>query len=290
MHPWIGYETLYLARELGWLPPEVALREGKVAGDSLAALRAGTVDAAALTLDEVLLARAAGIPLVVVLVFDASAGADVVLARPGIEKVADLTGRRIGVERSGLGAMVLSTTLERAELTAEAVTVIDTPPDRQLVAWRDGHVDAVVTYEPTASLLEREGARRLLDSRQMPDVIFDVLAARSDRTPLLDAPLAGLIAAHFRALDHLRVHRQDAVYRIAARQGVDAADVQQALAGVVLPGLAANRGYLAPGSRLAKAAAALDERMARYGLLAGFSHLDALLEPRYLPADEGAAQ
>lgn len=285
VHPWIGYETLYLARELDWLPSNAVLREGKVAGDSLAALKAGAADAAALTLDEVLLARGAGIPLVVVLVFDVSAGADVVLARPGIESLADLAGRRIGVEQSALGSMVLSKTLELAGLTAGAVSVLDVPPDRQRAAWREGRVDAVVTYEPTASLLEREGARRLIDSRQMPDTVFDVLAVRADRAARAGGTLPRLLAAHFQALEHLRVNRQDAVYRIATRQGVGPGDVQQALAGVALPGLAANRRYLMAGSRLAKAAQMLDALMVRHGLLNRPSRLEGLLDARHLPPD-----
>ena len=46
VHPWIGYESLSLAQELGWLPHEVALRHGQSTADSMAALQAGTVDAA----------------------------------------------------------------------------------------------------------------------------------------------------------------------------------------------------------------------------------------------------
>lgn len=65
IHPWIGYETLYLARDFGWLPSSVTLIEGATALDSLGALRAGRAAAACLTLDEVLRARAEGVPLAV---------------------------------------------------------------------------------------------------------------------------------------------------------------------------------------------------------------------------------
>ncbi len=61
VHPRIGYESLYLARDFGWLPAGVTLHAGHAAGDSLAALKAGTVDAAALTLEEVLLPRPDGL-------------------------------------------------------------------------------------------------------------------------------------------------------------------------------------------------------------------------------------
>lgn len=38
LHPWPGYEPLYLAEAFGWLPKGVVLRESHNAGDSLAAL------------------------------------------------------------------------------------------------------------------------------------------------------------------------------------------------------------------------------------------------------------
>jgi NitT/TauT family transport system substrate-binding protein len=138
IHPWIGYETLYIAREFGWLSPDVVLHEGKIAGDSLVALKQGAVDAAALTLDEVMTARAAGVSLVVVLVFDVSAGADVVLARSDIGELKDIVGRRIGVEPSAVGEIMLARVLEAAGLEQKSVAKIDLPPDRQLEAWRQG--------------------------------------------------------------------------------------------------------------------------------------------------------
>lgn len=38
IHPWPGYEPLYLAEHFGWLPERVALHDSVSAGASLAAL------------------------------------------------------------------------------------------------------------------------------------------------------------------------------------------------------------------------------------------------------------
>ncbi|MDR9441043.1 MAG: ABC transporter substrate-binding protein, partial [Halomonas sp.] len=165
----------------------------------------GELDGAALTLDEVLKARAEGLPLAVILVFDDSVGADMVLARPQIATLADLSGARIAVERSAVGSLVLHKLLEAAGLTADQLEVVDLPPDRQLAVWRQGDIDAVVTYEPTASQLMREGARRLYDSSQFPDMILDVLAVRHDRLRWRTDALEALVLAHFRGLAHLRI-------------------------------------------------------------------------------------
>ena len=169
--PWPGYEPLLLAQAFGWLPEGVRLREGQTAGDSVAALQAGELDAATLTLDEALAVRASGIALTIVLVFDSSVGADMVMARPSIRALADIAGRRVAVERGAVGEIVLQKLLEAAGLDEAAVTVLDIAPDRQLDAWRAGEIDVAIGYEPFSSLLGREGARRLFDSRQFPGLM-----------------------------------------------------------------------------------------------------------------------
>lgn len=286
IHPWIGYESFFLARDFGWLPPEVVLHVGKSASESLQGLAEARLDAAALTLDEVLKARGAGIPLVIVLVFDVSAGADMVLAREGIASLDRLAGHRLAVERSALGALMLTEVLKAAGLREQALIVVDMPVDQQPAAWQAGRIDAAITYEPTASRLQALGARRLFDSRSLPDTIFDVLAVRADRLEARQGALREALAAHFRALAHLRTNREDALYRIAAHQGVGPDAVARALGGVVLPGLAANRGYLQPGSRLAAAAARLSRLMHERGLLKAEDSLTGLLDASHLPSGE----
>jgi ABC-type nitrate/sulfonate/bicarbonate transport system substrate-binding protein len=68
-----GYELLFLAREQGLLPePGIRLVELLSSTDNLRLLAAGRLQAATLTLDEVLTARADGLDLRVVLVLDLS--------------------------------------------------------------------------------------------------------------------------------------------------------------------------------------------------------------------------
>ncbi len=283
VHPWIGYESFRLAREFGWLPEGVVLHEGKSALDTLAGLRQGRLDAGALTLDETIAARVSGVPLSVVLVFNVSAGADVLLVRPEIKTLAELAGKRIGVERSAVGALMLVKTLSHAGLDESAIQVVDIPVPAQPKAWREGRIDAAITYEPVASQLRREGAVALFDSRQIPDTIFDVLAVRRDRLIGRRRLLRQLIEAHFRALAHLRINREDAIYRIATYQKTTDVDVRRALGGVMLPGLEANHVFLKAGSLFHQAAQQLMSLMHSKGLIPQRDEMKQLLDDRYLP-------
>ena len=284
IHPWIGYETLNLANEFNWLPRSVQFTVTKDLGASAEAIRTGQVDAACLTLDEVLGLRGAGVPLTVAMVFDVSAGADVVLARTEIDTLPKLAGARIGIEQNALGLLVLSKLLEAAGLPQSEVKVVNCPPDAQLDAWRKKLVDVVVTYEPNATLLQREGAKRIFDSRQIPDTIIDVLAVRLDRISNRGAALRDLTKAHFLGLSHLHKNRQDAMHRIATRQGITFDEVNQTLAGVLLPSLEANREFLAgTDARLTKAARTLSSIMTQKQLLPREDTLDNLVNSTWLP-------
>lgn len=283
LHPWPGYEPLYLASEFGWLAEGITLHHGANAGESLARLHRGELDGAVLTLDEVLKARADGLPLTVILVLDDSVGADMVVARAEMTTLADLAGSRIAVDRSAVGSLVLQKLLDAAGLTADQLQVVDLPPDQQLAAWRRGEIEAAVTYEPTASQLMREGARRLYDSSQFPDMILDVLAVRRDRLRWRTQTLEALVLAHFRGLAHLKINREDALRRIAAWRGLSFAEVSASFAGLELPGVAGNRGYFGGERRLLAAASALNEVMVANGLLHVPDPLVDLMDARYLP-------
>ena len=154
-------------------------------------------------------------------------------------------------------------------------------------AWRAGHIDAAITYEPMATLLQREGAVRLFDSRQVPDTIFDVLAVRTDRISGNQSALEAVVLGHFRGLSHLTRNREDATYRIAATQGISYAEVRLALMGVRLPSLRANRELLAaPSGRVMQAAATLSTLMTKEGLLAHEDKLADLSRSSWLPVKE----
>lgn len=285
-HPWIGYETLMLASQFDWLPPTASLTRLSSAGLSLDALKRGEVDAAALTLDEVIRARREGLDLVVVLVFDVSSGGDVLLVGEGIDSLDDLAGKRIGVELAGVGEMLLDRVLVRAGLDWSDIIVVDRSADQHQSAWQDGELDAVVTYEPIASQLQSAGADRLIDSRDFPDLIFDVLAVRRDRLGEVDRVLTDLIRAHFRGLRHLRTNRQDAVYRIADAQQIDERTVTWSIAGVLLPGLEANRNYLSRNSRLFDAIRTLYPRLANGEQPPSMVAIDYWVTADYLPREE----
>ena len=282
---WIGYEPMFLARELGYYhQSRLRLVEASSNTTSLMALATGDVEAATLTLDEVLTAREGGLDVRVILVFDESAGADVVMAAPGIRTLADLRGKRIGVEDTAVGALILAKLLEMAQLTPGEIVKVPLTAERHLSAYGAGEVDAVVSFEPYATQLANKGAHRLLDSTQFPGLVVDVLAARAEALQAAPDQFRQLCAGYFHALTHLQRAPAQASRPIAERMGIRPAEVLDALDGVHMLDLADNHTWLAPPKpELLSAARSVAELMHRARLLARLPDLDGLADARFLP-------
>lgn len=244
-HVWPGYEFLFLARDRGWFKPEDAiLLETESASESLESLLSGKVDGAALTLDEVLRAIQAGLPLCVVLLFDVSSGADALLVKSHIKSLADLQGARIGVETTAVGALMLKKILGKAGLRPVDLEIVNISVDNHFTSWQNNLVDAVITYEPTATKIEQLGAVRLFDSREIPNTIFDVLAVRRDVVDRYRSQLQALIVGHFKAQSAWKTNPIDTAYRLAKRLNANADEVQMLFRNLELPDLQYNRHML----------------------------------------------
>lgn len=283
VHPWIGYETLYLAEEFDWLPPTVQLSKGQTSRDSMHGILTGELDAAALTLDEVLRVQAGGIPVKVVAVADVSVGADMVMARPEIDRLEALAGQSIGVDLGGVSGIMLFAMLERAGLRSGQVSIVNIPVNQHLEAWNKGVIDVSVCYQPTASRLKNAGAVRFFDSSQIPDTIFDVLVVTEKAERNHPAAVEDLVRGHFLGLRHLVRNMHDAVYRIATRQQITPKAVREAMATVMLPELTANRRYLAPGGRVDIVAHRVGNILVREGLIEQSPDIANLCTRDYLP-------
>ncbi|MDD2686040.1 MAG: ABC transporter substrate-binding protein [Gallionella sp.] len=283
---WPGFEFMFLARDLGWMDNnEIRLIETTDATDSAQLLAEGLVDGAALTLDEVLRIRASGLPLIVVNIFDFSAGADMLLVRPGIHSLAELRGKRIGVEETALGGLMLSKALQHGHLSIKQVELVHASVDEHESLWQHGKVDALVTYNPVAARLERQGAQRIFDTRAIPNSVVDVLAVTPHALQEHSTAIKKLVDAHHRARAYFKTQPLDAHLHMAARLGTSADHVSDEFEGLRLVDVEENRRLLAAtNSPLLQSARDLVATMLQQQLLAREDALDGLFDAGYLPA------
>lgn len=284
-HVWPGYEFLFMAENLGWLAKEgFELIPTQSASDSMQALRDNEVNAAMLTLDEVIRLCSEGIPLTVVLVFNVSLGADVVISRPHIQSVADLKGAAIGYEDTALGALMLNKLLKHSQLTHQDVILKSYTVDQHAQAWQTDEIDVLITYEPDASILINQGAHRLFDSRALPDTIFDVLAVKSSVLKSQAKNIRNVIDQHFASLHHFRVNPMDASHRIGKRITLPPEQILNLYKGLFLPDPLANFNYLTDkNGRIRDVAAQLKDIMLAANIIDRPCQVDDLFTNKFIP-------
>ncbi len=214
---WPPFELPLVATELGWLPErQVRLLDFHSPAELVRSFERGQVDAATLTLDY-LPWLAADTSTRVVFIVDQSLGGDALVAKPWVDSLGALRGRRVALEPGALGQRVLDAALGAAGLAPGDVRLVAVDLGDHVRAWEEGRADAFVTYEPARTRLLERGGRELFSSRELPLPIVDVLVSRSDAVARHRRAFQDLVAAWFRVEEHLG--RDSAgVARLAARR------------------------------------------------------------------------
>ncbi len=248
-HVWPGYEFLHLGRQLGHLPQQsVSLINTASATQSIMLLLDNEADAATLTLDEVLLARSRGLDLTIILIMDISVGADQLITREKIDSLQQLKGKKVALEQTAVGRLLLAKASEQAGMALEDFELVPATVDQHVGLWKQGKVDAIVTYEPATTQILSQGGHIIFDSSQVPETIVDVLAVRTDLIEGHSTMLRQLVSGFFKAQKHFLTNPQDASYRMSDRLNVPSREVMYLYHGLELPSIEHNKKLLTPAN------------------------------------------
>lgn len=242
---WPGFETLYLARNLGYYDrTPIRLVDYPSGTEEVRAYRNGEIEGAGVSIDEALVLAATNPDVKIVVVMDFSNGGDVILSKPEIKKLQALKGRSVGVEATALGAFIITRALEQKGMSPKDIKIISLGVSEHERAFKQGRVDAVVTFGSARTKLLAAGAKQLFDSSQIPGEIVDVLIVREDVINKQPKTVQALVDGRFRALDYLNKNPQDAASRIAPRTGVTPEQFLESLKGLSTPNLQENQKLL----------------------------------------------
>ncbi|MCC3421614.1 MAG: ABC transporter substrate-binding protein [Microcoleus sp. PH2017_29_MFU_D_A] len=242
---WPGYETLYLARSLGYYDnTPIRLVDYPSGTEEVRAYRNGEIEAAGISIDQALVLAATNPDVKIVVVMDFSNGGDVILGKPEIPNLQGLKNRPVGVESTALGAFIITRALEQKGMSPKDIKIVSLGVSEHERAFKDGKVDAVVTFGYARTKLLAVGAKQLFDSSQIPGEIVDVLIVRDDVINKQPKALQALVDGRFRALDYLTKNPQDAASRIAPRTGVTPEQFLESLKGLSSPSLQENQKLL----------------------------------------------
>lgn len=195
---------------------------------SMDAFAAGQLDAVAMTNGDALVTGATGAQNVMILINDFSNGNDMVIGAPGIASVADLKGKKVGVEIGFVSHLLLLNALEKNGLTEADVELVNVPTNETPQVLASGQVDAIVAWQPSSgqALNQVPGSTAIYTSKDEPGLIYDVLAVSPSSLSQNREEWAKVIEVWDMAVDYLNdeTTREEAISIMASRVGLSADD------------------------------------------------------------------
>ena len=267
---WPGYEPLYLARDKNFISSEkIHLVEYSNSSQVIRSFRNNLIDAACLTLDEVLLLLESGEDVVLLQVMDISNGGDVIIGQNNIQHLSEIKDKRVGVEGNALGAYLITRALETIGLKRQSINIVQLGVDEHEKAFTKKEIEAVVTFDPVSSKLLAAGGNLLFDSSQIPGEIVDVLVVRKQYLQTHSATIKHLLSGWEKSLAYFKQHPEDAARVLGRRMGLDVKQTLAVYKGLILPDAELNRKLLAakPQPELLSSAKRLSALMSEQGLI-----------------------
>jgi NitT/TauT family transport system substrate-binding protein len=234
---WPGWTAFAIAEQKGWFKDagvEVELLWFEY-GPSMEAYSAGKVDAVMVTNGDSLVTGAGGAKNVMIVALDYSNGNDMIVAKPGIESVKDLKGKKIGIEVGFVEHLMLLKALESAGLSESDVEIVPTPTNQTPQVLASGQVDAIGAWQPSsgAALKALPGSKAIFTSADAPGLIYDTVVVTPQSLAERRAEWVKFITVWDKIVAYLAdpKTRDDGIAIMAAKAGVDAATYAEFLPG-----------------------------------------------------------
>jgi NitT/TauT family transport system substrate-binding protein len=285
MVAWPGYEPLALAEERHLFgTTAIHLSRMHTNSETSKALRSRLLDVAALTLVEAIMLLEHIPDLRVFLVCDISLGGDALIGQPILDSLAQLRGKRIGMDPASVNILLLARALEQAGLQLDEVELVWLEANEYEKFFLELAVDAVVTYEPFKTRLLAKGGSLLFDSTRTPGEIVDVLVARQEVLETRRADIESLVAGWFRALNAMQRTPLESKTRLAALEHLSVEEFDLAWQSLHVPNLQENRQLLGgPDSVLPGTATTLAKLLEQIRVLYRTPEMRQLFTTDYLP-------
>jgi NitT/TauT family transport system substrate-binding protein len=207
---WTGFAPLTLAKEAGIFKKhglDVSIKKIPQKDRHLA-IASGDIQCAATTVETWVVWNANGVPTTQIFQLDKSFGADGMVTKPGIAKIADLKGKTVAADAPGTaGYFGLAWFLKKNGLSVKDVKVVNMGPQpaaNAMIAGTEG-IDAAMTYEPyLGAVRAKPEAGRIIATTLDYPMVMDTFGC----TPkfLAENPKAakGLADAYFDALEMIK--------------------------------------------------------------------------------------
>ena len=232
---WTGFAPLTLAKEAGIFKKNgLDVTINKIPQkDRHLAIASGAIQCAATTVETWIVWNANGVATTQIFQLDKSFGADGMVVKPTIVRIADLKGKTVAADAPGTATyFTLAWMLKKNGLTLKDVTVVNLAPQAAANAMIAGtaQIDAAMTYEPFLSAVRaKPEAGKIIATTLDYPMVMDTFGC----TPkfLAENPKAAqaLADSYFQALEMIKADPQKAFAIMGAdvKQSAEAFEASQ---------------------------------------------------------------
>ena len=143
---------------------------------SMEAYSAGQLDAVTMTNGDALVIGATGRPSVGIILHDYSNGNDMIVGAPGVDSIADLSGKKVGVEVGFVCHLLLLKALELNGVDPSTVELVNVTTGDTPQVLAAGDVAAIGAWQPNSgqALEAVAGSKPLFTSADAAGIIYDL--------------------------------------------------------------------------------------------------------------------
>jgi NitT/TauT family transport system substrate-binding protein len=202
---------------------------------SMDAFAAGQVDAVAMTNGDALVTGSTGASNVMILLNDYSNGNDMLVARPGIETIADLEGKKVGLEVGFVAHLLFLKALETAGVAEDSVEILNVLTHETAQTLASGDVDAIAAWQPNSgqALKSVTGSKAIFTSADAPGLIYDTLAVDPTSLSTRRDDWLKVVKVWYKIVDYLKdpANEAEVLEIMSARVGVSPAEYAEFMSG-----------------------------------------------------------
>ena len=223
---WPGWVAWQVAIEKGWVKDAGvdAKFEWFDYSASMDAFSAGKLDADMVTNGDALVMGGNGAKNIMIMLTDYSNGNDMIVGKAGTKSLADLKGKKIGIEVGLVEHLLLDNGLQKLKMAESDVTLVNAKTNETPQVLSSGDVAAVGAWQPVAgeAMTAAPGSHPLYTSAQQPGLIYDVIAVSPASYAAHKAEWTKLVGVWDRVVAYIEDPKTqpDALKIMAARTGV----------------------------------------------------------------------
>ncbi|WP_411827693.1 ABC transporter substrate-binding protein [Luteolibacter sp. AS25] len=235
----------------GWIAWEIGIKKGwfEEAGvevdfvwmdyvESMDAYVAGKVDAVTMTNGDALVTGGTGKPSVGIIMNDFSNGNDMIVGAPGINSLADLKGKKVGVEEGFVCHLLLLTGLQKEGIDPAEVAIVNTPTNETPQVLQAKAVDAIGAWQPNSgqALKSVPGSKPIFTSADAPGIIYDLLYVSPESLDSRKEDWAKVVTVWYKIAEFIRDEENldEALEILSARVGIKPEEYEPFLKGTYI--------------------------------------------------------